>query len=79
MMEKRNALKLLGILIVGLVGRFTLADDKSPRLEFRPLDLKPLDYVIYEDSVRNIIIYTKEERKLVIPFDDIVKALETSE
>ena len=84
-MDRRNALKMLGVIVVCWGGRSVWADDISPETTAGDADgtIKyvdpfsgPKDFMFDGDSIRNIIISRKDKGDLVIPFKDIVKALE---
>ena len=73
-MNRRNALKMLGVLVAYLGGR-AIATGEQENDGFS-LSTGPYDFSFGEDGVRNIIIERKDKPNLVIPFKDIVKALE---
>ncbi len=76
-MKRRTALKLLGGLIACTAGRPILAitelSDVDPEAS---LQLGPVDYFFCEEGIRNIIIRHKSGKDTIIPFSEIVKALE---
>jgi len=75
MINRRNALRLFGSLFVCLAGRVVLAQEKTA-LQFRDdLDI-PSDYIFNEEGMGNIIIERKNGKKIIVPFSDIVDALE---
>lgn len=79
-MTRRTALKLLGAMIVCLVGNpVASATDKKTYDSGHIKDdwrySKTLDYAFSEEGIGNIIIETKDGEKLIIPFSDIVEAL----
>ena len=85
-MNRRNALKLLGALIVCIGGTATSVkgEDYGELVGEGELDITatnsifsgPYDYNFSEEGIRNITIERKNKPDLVIPFKDIVKALE---
>ena len=77
-MNRRNALKMLGVLVACLGGQAVptkARGDDSSELTVDYLQ-GPYDYTFSAEGVRNIIIERKDKPDLVIPFKDIVKALE---
>ena len=63
-MNRRKALKILGALVVCLGGRAEASE------------LGLMDYTFVEEGIGKIIIKKKNGSQLIIPFSDIVKALE---
>lgn len=73
-MERRTALTLLGSM-VAIAGGTAVAEQSEP-LEFFTYEYIG-DFFFNPDAIKNIIIENKDGSvKLVIPFSDIVKALE---
>ena len=80
-MNRRNALKLLGALIVCIGGTATSVKGEDFGELVGESDLTeifsgPYDYNFSEEGIRNITIERKNKPDLVIAFKDIVKALE---
>ena len=82
-MNRRNALKLLGALIVCLGGTATSVKGEDYLVGESELDITAdsifsgsYDYNFSEEGIRNITIERKNKPNLVIAFKDIVKALE---
>ena len=79
-MNRRNALKMLGVLVACLGGQAVptkARGDDSSELTVDYLQ-GPHDYIFSAEGVRNIVIERKDKPDLVIPFKDIVKALESA-
>ena len=77
-MERRNALKLVGALVVCFCGKAvaTNAYNSSSVTSFESWNIGPVDYVFRVDEIKNLIIERKEKQDLVIPFSEIIEALE---
>jgi len=79
-MNRRNALRLLGSLIVFLGGTPVIAKEEQDNLTLQgaisnsAIILGPIDFEIDSENVRNLVIRRKEG-KLVIPFAEIIDAL----
>lgn len=73
-MDRRKALKCLGLMAVCVGGQPVLA--KKPKLVVDSASqARPTDYIFYEEGLRNIIIMRKNGEELRIPFNEIVEAL----
>ena len=69
---------LLGVLVACIGGQVVptkARGDDSSELTVDYLQ-GPYDYIFSAEGVRNIVIERKDKTDLVIPFKDIVKALE---
>ena len=81
-MDRRNALKLLGALVVCIGGTATsvkseiFEDSSDNALTF---STGPYDYHFSEEGIRNITIGRKDQPDLVISFKEVVKSLEYDE
>ncbi len=75
-MNRRNALRLFGALLVCLAGRGVAraGNETSDALEFRDFS-GPMDYIFHEEGIGDIIIECKDGSKIITPFSDIVEAL----
>jgi len=72
--NKKQALKLLGLMCICKGGKMsckTLANCTTG-LAFSP----PYDWTFGEEGIGNLIIEKKDGSRIIIPFSDIVKALE---
>jgi len=76
-MNRRQALKFLGAFVMMLGAGRAKAEEKLHTDEvidwWKP---KPMSYTITEDIVNNIIIERPDGTKLIIPFSEIVEALQ---
>jgi len=78
-MNRRNALKIFGTLVVCLAGKSIIITDitrAGEKLDPPNILMGPMDYSFTEKGIRNIIIEKIDGKKLIIPFSEIVKALE---
>jgi len=80
-MDRRNALKIFGMLFVCLAGRPVLADtekgDNFLTSAATPF-FEPTNYHFSEKGMGNIIIERKNGKMIVIPFADIIEALDVN-
>ena len=67
-MDRRKALKLLGSVVVGLVGTQTVAKAE----DLLKLDT---DYVFQEKDLENIIINRKDGSQISVPFQEVFDSL----
>ena len=70
--NKKQALKLLGLICICQGGRMNNKTFIDTGLAFSQL----CDWHFSEEGIRNLIIEKKDGSQVVIPFSDIVKALE---
>lgn len=77
-MTRRTALKALGTLLVCLAGKNVMAEDKTQSniITDNWWENTPQSYVFQEKGISSIIIEKKDGSKLVVPFSEIVEALE---
>ena len=77
-MNRRNALKMLGVLVACIGGAVVPTKARSGDNNELTIDYLagPYDYRFSSEGIRNIVIERKDKTDLVIPFKDIVKALE---
>ena len=77
-MKRRDALKMLGVLVICAGGTASLAKAVNDN-EMMSIDtispFEPVDYVFSSDGIRNLVITIPKERDIVIPFSDIILAL----
>ena len=73
-MDRRTALKALGMLLVCAGGHPAFADDKEVKLKFRD-PLARMNYYFDEEGILNLIIKRKDGSALTISFSEIVDAL----
>ncbi len=84
-MTRRSALKLLGVLVACLGGKAVAGGTASIRqVPKEELDstwaIEPrMNFYLHEDSVKEIVIERRDGYRLVIPFSDIVDALDKRE
>jgi hypothetical protein len=78
-MNRRQALKFMGALLVLIGGKQVLAEDNGTEeklyMDATPFT-PPMDFVIEAETVGNIVIVKENEERLEIPFSEIVEALE---
>ena len=84
-MNRRNALRLLGVMVATLGGRAVQAEDSIEGLTttgdlFTTDDMSfvsgPMDFRFEADNLRSVIFTREGKPDLVIPFADIIKELE---
>jgi len=79
-MNRETALKILGMLIICLGGDPIMKPKdyvtKDDFLCFSDLSSQPTDYIFEEEGMGNIIIKRKDGNKIIVPFSDIINALE---
>ena len=90
-MNRRNALRLIGVVVATLGGRAVRAEDSVEGIyldgtEMAPGDLitvddmsfvsGPMDFRFEADNLRSVIFTREGKPDLVIPFADIIKELE---
>ena len=73
-MDRRAALKALGMLLVCAGGHPAFADDKEVKLKFKD-PLARMNYYFDEEGILNLIIKRKDGSALTISFSEIVDAL----
>jgi len=78
-MDRRKALKIFGALFVCLAGHPVLANTNKDSLFLSDavLGFEPTSYTFSEAGIKDIIIERKNGKRIVVPFSDIVDALET--
>lgn len=78
-MNRRKVLKIFGALFVCLAGKAKLQEESKVdcSIKFKPGFLRPKSYTFYEEGIKEIIIEKKDGTSLIVPFSDIVKALES--
>ena len=77
-MKRRDALKMLGALVICLGGTSSLvkAVDDSEMMSIDTITkFSPIDYTFSSDGIRNLIIQIPNESDIIIPFSDIIFAL----
>ena len=77
-MDRRAALKAIGVLTICLGGSVVYEAKASESIASVDWN-KPVDYCFSADGIKNLIIERKGKPDLVIPFSEIVKALEGRE
>jgi len=75
-MKRRTALKTMGALVVCLGGHRVHADESTDELFISASQSSPVDCFFSADEIKNLIIERKGKPDLVIPFSEIVSALE---
>ena len=77
-MERRNALKLFGILFVCLAeGGPVMAETTTTTTGAIKVPEWTRSYQFHEEGIEQIIIIRKNGKKIIVPFSDICDALET--
>lgn len=75
-MTQTMALKLLGAMIICQAGE-TMAKEVDPNNSSLKFILpQKMNYVFYTDSIEDLIIKREKEEDIIIPFSEIVEALE---
>ncbi len=76
-MDRRTALKFMGALVICLGGIAEAAEEiTSSKLYFHELDNPVLNYTFHADGIGDLIITQKDKQDIVIPFTEIIEALE---
>lgn len=80
-MNRRKVLLILGVLVAGLQGRFVKAGsaastEKSNFFSTEEIDSHPLDIFFDSSRLGNVIIEKKDGSRVVVSWDEIIKALE---
>jgi hypothetical protein len=75
-MTRRKALKIFGALFVCLAGRTTVEAKEMTDVTLSNPWAQPTTYTFSEGGIKDIIIEKKDGSKLIVPFSDIVEALE---
>ena len=86
-MNRRNALKLMGALVACIGGYSAPAESSdlealtgTAKVDDSLLTInvksEPVDYIFHVDTIKDIVFRRPDKPDLVIPFVDIIKALE---
>lgn len=75
-MNRRSALKAIGLLVAIVAGKPVGAAEQTDGVLSLLTYQYPIDYRFTASGIRNIIIERDGEKPLIIPFSDIVAALE---
>ncbi len=81
-MDRRTALKLMGVLVICLGGKVVYGKndvtiDDTGIGDIEVLDpFGPVDYHFGAEDIRDLIITRKDKQDIVIPFTEIIEALE---
>lgn len=78
-MKRRNALKLLGSLIVCLGGTAQAVEKDALKITTGDLDWwvpKPINYTFHAPGINNIIIERIDKPDIIVPFSEIIDALD---
>jgi len=79
-MDRETALKILGTLIICLGGSPIMKPKDNVTTDdalcFTDIFSQPTDYIFEEEGIGNIIIKRKDGNKIIVPFSDIINALE---
>ena len=80
-MDRRNALRMMGTLVVCMAGVPTVEavtndDSGVADMDWWKAPIGPTSYTFTAEGIKDIIIEKRDGGKIVIPFDDIVEALE---
>lgn len=80
-MKRKTALKLFGAIIIFYIGASKQMCDKlsndHPDIEINWMSIRvPMDFILVEKQVNNLIIEKSDGNKIEIPFSEIIQALE---
>jgi len=79
-MKKDTAKKLLGIIVACVGGEPKMDDPGQSNLStWAGVITPPTSFHFLEDGIKDIIIFKKDGTKLIIPFSEIIEALEKGE